>query len=59
MYVLIARPSLKVYEWQPPTPIYFEESYVLDLYNSQTKTWLNIGPITMNLDETKWDRIPR
>ena len=25
----------------------------------QTEGWLNICPITMNLDESKWDRIPR
>ena len=27
-------------------------------YMGQTEKWPNIGPITMNLDETKWDRIP-
>ena len=25
-------------------------------YIGQTEKWQNIGPITVNLDETKWDR---
>ena len=28
------------------------------LYIGQTEKWQKINPITMNLDETKWDRIP-
>ena len=27
-------------------------------YMGQTEKWLEICPVTMNLDETKWDRIP-
>ena len=27
-------------------------------YIGQTEKWQNIDAITMNLDETKWDRIP-
>ena len=28
------------------------------LDNLETEQWLNIGPLTMKLDETKWDLIP-
>ena len=40
--------------WALTPPLHFRGGGEM----GQTETWPNIGPITMNLDETKWDRIP-
>ena len=35
-----------------------EQAEKIRAYMGRAEKWTNIGPITMNLDETKWDRIP-
>ena len=43
---------------RPPRTGYLQLAREIKAYMGQAEKWPDIGPITMNLDETKWDRIP-